>query len=1010
MPKGALVSKLKLRTRSRSRSTNLDRESKCHPRIVSSKETNVFRSRRPKLIYCSTRSRSNYRFGRAQQLQLRSRSIPCRRKTVTKKYKCGRRMLKNTTPTYALSIVGKILYRRLKRNSLVDKGVNLVRKISSSSLFGWGGRMLKSAKDDSNNNNSTMLNKTDENIELLPVDGSFCAETVELNTNVNARTNSNTRQDLKQNISSRVGQAVKTSTFNSKKAKQKFRRMGRHRGLVARSMGKKRVRSLIRSDCSRKGKVMYRLGKKKKHRRQNVSLRSLRARVLSNLVTAESTTRTEDKDRSKSTVLPSLTNSLSGIQVLSKTELSKVKATEAPASQEEAPGTSKRKSRKWKTLLKLGNTVQAGHTSAQAPKKKRWERKMAEHTSREGQELPHSTSQSVSVSSEDEPKSMTPETSEWPSLAVSARTRAHAKDTATEIIMSRHNSAGGKAPRKGWADIPCKKNKDAAYASSTQQFKDKKKTDAEPGQEKKTWASVAAAGTSKCELITRKNSVNKQEQCVEPSSAIVPSGSGNLKKKKKKVDYSLAYTDRIWLTCQQSKKNALAENVYRKHRNDRKDLKISKRKGEPPSPRKKMLLDKRRDKNKEEKQVNEDKTSLSQTLIKGNILPSTSTGPFGEGGGLECTSSDQDSQGENICLVDNMPVVYTKKAGMIITLNESNHDRSSYKNINKCNNKMNRAGNSKTLPRSRCRRKTGIADCSEVCSDVSGTDLCSQLSSMTFQTPTASCCALERDAPGSSGAKQALSLNGQSCSFGTCKVSSSNGQSNASKTTQLDGANTKAKKVSLRYRALLRDGDGPLDARAVSDIQTRHRRADSLHDNKLATRATRRRLRTEQQNTTRISRRCPPNNAEMADSNKPLQGGSAEKRGQLQQKGEFRSSTTRRSCSRKIPKTPQELGCEAGTSRCYDTGQVNSVSSSASSGMDGAGQPADSNGTNNSHLVCPHNDPGELNNPQFSNLRKSSHANVLGPAVASSAPQLSEHDSSIRLELRSNLHTLDMNW
>ncbi|KAK3701930.1 hypothetical protein RRG08_049814 [Elysia crispata] len=927
-----------------------------------------------------------------------------KRQTAERKHRSGRVRRKDRTPVYALTIMGKILYSRIRRNSLVNRGVDLVRKISSCSLFGWSGRMLSSTKRVTKNSNCNIFRQKEVKVGFPPVTESKCSETIELNRNMNARPNSSTRQDLKEDMSSQSSQAEKVSTRNPNKIKQKFQRFGRHRGLVARSIGKRKLRAPMHNEGNRRGKIMHCLQKKKKHRAHSLPFRSLRSRVLSKSVQAEDATRVDNQDRSGSTIFRSLPNSLSGSQILSKTESPKDKATEAPAGQKDVSNVPKRKSRKWKTLMKLGNTVMAGHTSAQTSRKKRWDRKTTEQRVEQDQVLSHCASQSTDAPGQDNSKSVCSDNSEWPSLAVSTRTRSHAKETATELVRSRHSAQATKTMRKGCGDIVSKNNKDTASVSINQLSKDNSTTEAGPGQEKKTWASVAASGTSKCEIKTRKTSVNKTEQCGAPSTMIMPSGSANLKKKKKKVDYSLAYTDRIWLTCQQSKRVALVNNLHRKHIGDRKDSKFSRRKTDPASPRKKMSVEKRRERNHQEKQVGDD--SLSHTSLK-ECYNLQSPAPFEGGVHSACTSSNRDSQGQNACLVDNMPVIFTKKAGMIFTLNESNPDRSNHKNVNKCNNRMNRAGHCRMLNRTSRRKKTS-ADCGVGSSDVSNTDLCSQLSSMTFQTPTASCCKLEIDASVSSETKKPLT--GQSAT-GPCKVFQSNGQSNSSRATQMDGVNTKPKKVSLRYRALLRDGSGPLDARAVSDIHTRHRRADTLQDNKVATRAMRRRHRMEQQNTTRICRRVQAS-AAVADPKQTFQGGSSEqhepnKYGKSPQEDAVRPA--RRPCTWKTPAAPQRQENELESSPSCDAGQVNSASSSASSGVDGAWRPSN-NGTNNSRLLCERDESRDNLNPPLTSTRNSSCASVLGPVLASSAPQLSEHHSSIRLELRSNLHSLDMNW
>ena len=725
---------------------------------------------------------------------------------------------------------------------------------------------------------------------------------------------------------------------------------------------------------NRKAKTIHTLGRKmRKYKRHKMRLRGLRHPLKSNPIRGDGVggTSGDNQERGMSVMSTSPFKGCHGHfgQALSKEDSMQLKPAQSPAVQKEfkscvaVSNDCNRKSRKWKTLVRLGNSVLSGHISAQTTRKKGWEKKMVDRRAKRGRGEFQSASRSSIGSSHDHTKSLSSDNSEWPSLPVSGRTRAHAKETATEIVKSKHNASITKT-RKGWADIVSKRNKESVTSGNNQQVIDKKKAETGPNTDRKTWASVAATGTSKCQEIGLSKSISGRdaEQCGEPYTSATPSGS--CKKKRRKANFSLAYTDRIWLTCQKSKGNTHVHNFYRKHFGDRKSN-ASKRRSNPASPRKKICGEKRHGLQQQERQVSAaaDMSSVPQTLSKGCCLKSLSSqARIIKGAHMKCTSSDHDSDGQNACLVDNMPEVYTKKAGMVITLNESNHDRTTHKNVNKCNNRLNRAEQCRFPTPS---RKT-ISDDSVGPSSVSGNDLCSQLSSMTFQTPNESGCARSEEASVSYGMKKTLDSQNSS---GTCKRSQPTGQPNILKASHTEGVSTKQKKVSLRYRALLRDGCGPLDARAVSNINKRNRRADNLQDSKVATRAMRRRQRQEHQNTTHISRRTQASSAtdESAQPSKPGPSGQVVKVDQRQADG-IRESKQLINRKTLTLTAPADHGA-SGASSISNAGETGRDSSRDSSDCDVSRRSADCNGTNNSRRRC---DESEYNlaNPQLASLRK----------------------------------------
>ena len=143
---------------------------KCYPNIRLSKKISYVSPSRLPILRNKTRSRS-----RSRCRQIRLKPKPRKRQTAERKHRSGRVRRKDRTPVYALTIMGKILYSRIRRNSLVNRGVDLVRKISSCSLFGWSGRMLSSTKRVTKNSNCNIFRQKEVKVGFPPVTESKCS-------------------------------------------------------------------------------------------------------------------------------------------------------------------------------------------------------------------------------------------------------------------------------------------------------------------------------------------------------------------------------------------------------------------------------------------------------------------------------------------------------------------------------------------------------------------------------------------------------------------------------------------------------------------------------------------------------------------------------------------------------------------------------------------------------------------------------------------------------------------
>ncbi|GFO36476.1 hypothetical protein PoB_006298100 [Plakobranchus ocellatus] len=827
--------------------------------------------------------------------------------------------------------MGKILYRRLKRNSLITRGFNIAKRMSSScSMFGWGTSLLKRSSDTNDEIKSkkdncrksrlkekgrklplfSRVRKAPDDLLVSEISTGTKATPVSrhLNSNVNARpvTSRSTEEDLTKNPLSGGNKVTKSTFHRAKKSKQKVRKVVRYRGLVARSMGGPKLRERVRAKSDVKSKLLCRLNKRKKRK---LYFRSS-ARLSSQMAKADTSNADFKQDQCPGGILQhsnrKVKDSAKNPLVIASGSAT-LQNLESPVAEENLrAGTggshaAKRKAKKWVALMVVGNTGTECGASARSVKKKRGDKKVPDQK--------HDHREDLSL-----------ETSEWPSLP---RTKGHTKEAATEIVKSKHSASVTKMTRKRWADI--------VSASKYDQAKENKVLEAKTSVEWNTWASVAAKDTQPPE-----KSENRPNHSKEKTTSVPASGSDNVKKRKKRAEYGLAYTDKIWLTCQKPKGPSTIQNLYRKHFVDAKD-KVTKRKSNPGSPRKRSF-DKRREEVAFEKQTN---TPSSTNPILQTSSDETSSTQTQDEEGIEpkCTSSNQDCNGLNKCLVDYMPVVYTKKAGKVITLNESNHDRPTHRNVNKCNN---RAGGKLS------RRSKEVASENSVrLSHVSGTDLCSQLSSMTFQTPTNSCVSFSRDRSVSSRTRE-----NQDCS-GTSMRPQPSGQPKSSQGLQTDGVANRQKKVSLGYRALLRDSSGPLDARAVSDIHTRNRRADTLQDDKKATRAMRRRLRSDRQITTHNMRRTSRHAATSMPRQLPRPGPST-----VTDPGTLKKPAQTKEC-RKVARSITHLS-SAATAKvdnlhqpCSSLSirQVESTASSSSTDGEVVWPPINKNGTNNSVLT-----------------------------------------------------------
>jgi len=261
---------------------------------------------------------------------------------------------------------------------------------------------------------------------------------------------------------------------------------------------------------------------------------------------------------------------------------------------------------------------------------------------------------------------------------------------------------------------------------------------------------------------------------------------------------------------------------------------------------------------------------------------------------IELKATSVDNNGSQRWCIDNMSVVYTKPVTGVISLKEPNVPIG---NENSCNNKNLRLGDFMTAS-----MKNKFVDSKDTTSNLqrvsSPTEICDLIKSISFHSG------------GCPGEQEVNSVEQKNLSKPNNHLLKANKKVQNQKRTRGEEDN---KKVSLKYRALLKGLDGPLNVKAVSDFQTRSRKAEAKIEDMNTTRTQIRQQRQKRQerkvNEQRSPNRTSPNDKDIqtTQNNQLLKQGTSKDFGRISpdQQSHLTSLTTRmrekpdRSCDNK---------------------------------------------------------------------------------------------------------------
>ncbi|KAI8793429.1 uncharacterized protein LOC106057046 [Biomphalaria glabrata] len=237
--------------------------------------------------------------------------------------------------------------------------------------------------------------------------------------------------------------------------------------------------------------------------------------------------------------------------------------------------------------------------------------------------------------------------------------------------------------------------------------------------------------------------------------------------------------------------------------------------------------------------TSQSKEEMDQTKRKGRVVEKDMSA------GLSSAKSCQVNQ----CCIDKMPVVYTKPVGAYISLN----DGLSKKDTNK--------GNNRTVTPKTCVKPKACCGRSVPSKESSDLDICDGLSTFSFESISekneGTCKSLRKKKP------RGTDVSAQKTRHR--KIGAASCQKDNHKSNQEEVDRSKQKKVSTKYRALMRGESGRLDAKAITEVTTRARRNETLQGDKELNRTLLKKQRQQRQQTSYNMQRSPPKKAKVLD-------------------------------------------------------------------------------------------------------------------------------------------------
>ncbi|XP_059173230.1 uncharacterized protein LOC131953843 [Physella acuta] len=392
------------------------------------------------------------------------------------------------------------------------------------------------------------------------------------------------------------------------------------------------------------------------------------------------------------------------------------------------------------------------------------------------------------------------ESIEWPSLP--GRSKGSIMETAKEIVKSKKSGSFTKMARKRYADIVTRRSRDEV----TDRGKQQQPCLPDKAVETRTWASVASTSglaqkKTKVDDQPCTSSASPKPMEVEPMVSSVPASKVKQKGKQDKH-------------CPEGCKGKCKAQA----------AKFSSR-----------IADDNLDK----------KLKLKAAKYR------TKRAQSGDSSDESCRTSDHSpnyrQRGQNWC-IDNMSVVYTRPVASVISLHSPTGHKQR-RELNKCNNQQETSCHGELVTTVTTRRSTKEF-VHKANPDETNVDLCDRLSLISFQS------SVESDQPSCSKSRPRPRDNGRQ-RLNKPKRASANQREASKSNTENSEPNKQRKKVSVRYRKLLRGESGRLDAKTVTELNTRSKRSETLEGDKEMTRAIQRRQRQERQQTSHDLQRSP---------------------------------------------------------------------------------------------------------------------------------------------------------
>ncbi|XP_005091779.1 uncharacterized protein LOC101845602 [Aplysia californica] len=440
---------------------------------------------------------------------------------------------------------------------------------------------------------------------------------------------------------------------------------------------------------------------------------------------------------------------------------------------------------------------------------------------------------------------------EWPSLSDAYRLKGLVKDAATEIVKNKQSGSVTRMTRQRWADIVASRSKEKIPFQEV--TKDGNSLRLEPPRQN-TWAAVAASSYAKAQsqIPPETASASQRGPVTEAKPTALNDRSSReslTRSRRRRKNMSTTYRDKLLGGCVKGKGKPQSLSFYRR-------LAMEGRRGA------KMRRNKKRQKKKACTAVHDNTPSdmaPDKTVVVPKVGAREEVNPVKR---REATS--RDNNGKQAWSIDNMPVVYTKPASSVISLNEPQLKVKRHRkgNKNKCNNRDFSLADFITSAAKNKRRQKDEKP--ERKNESSGSDLCTLLSSISFHS--------EKNLEDGECSYSEKRTRKEQKSLPCVENTSPHQLKRTKQAKRHNKADGETKKVSLRYRALLHREEGRLDVKAVSEIHTRNKRAEALLGNKCSNRDKVKLQRQERQHRSHNEQRSPTQTSiNVTKNNEPSQ-------------------------------------------------------------------------------------------------------------------------------------------